>query len=83
MCEYNNILDIYERMCEVSDKMHCSFDLDVLGFDRALYTFQYALKQYSSINLHLENKRLNRELELANDKVLKLKATVTKLTKKK
>lgn len=82
MSEYENIIDIYERMCEVSDKMHNQFDLDVLGFDKCMYTFQYALKQYSPLNLHLENKRLNRELELANDKVLKLKAAVTKLTKK-
>jgi hypothetical protein len=82
MSEYNNLLDIYEKMCEVSDKMHNRFDMDVLGYDKAIFTFQYALKKYSSINLHLENKRLNRELELANDKVLKLKAAVTKLSKK-
>ncbi len=61
--EYNNILDIYDRLVDVSTQLHSDFDFDSVGFDKALYLLQYALKQYVPINLHLENRDLKNQLE--------------------
>lgn len=59
---YNNIIDVYNRLVEVSNQLHDEHSPDAIGYDKAIFTFQYALKQYVSINLHLENKSLQRQL---------------------
>lgn len=69
MTEYNNILDIYDRLVDVSNQLHDENSTDVKGFDSALFTFQYALKQYQSLNLHIANKSLTRQLETAEFKL--------------
>jgi len=60
--EYANLLDIYDSLVEVSEKLHDDFDFDIQGFDKCLYMLHYALKNYIPINLHLENRRLSREI---------------------
>lgn len=80
MTEYNTIIDIYDRLVDVSDKMLSENNPNLKGFNKCVFMLHYALKNYHQINLHLECKRLQRELDIANEKVLKLKATVTKLT---
>lgn len=67
--EYNNILDIYDRMVDVSNQLHDEHSFDSVGFDRALFTLRHALLQYAPINLHISNKSLTRQLEIAENKL--------------
>jgi hypothetical protein len=66
---YNNIIDVYNRMVDVSNQLHEEHSFEAIGYDKALFTLQYAIKQYVSVNLHLENKSLTRQLELAESKL--------------
>lgn len=61
--EYNNIISIYDRLVDVSNQLHDEKSPLVEGFDKALFTFQYALRNYVPVNLHLENNRLKRQLK--------------------
>lgn len=63
--EYNTIIQIYDRLVDVSNQLHNEHSFDTIGYDKALFTLQYALKKYQSINLHIVNKRLLRQLETA------------------
>lgn len=67
--EYNNLLDIYDRMVDVSNQLHEEHSFDCVGFDRALFTLRHALLQYVPVNLHLENRNLKRQLEHALSKL--------------
>lgn len=60
--EYNNILDIYDNLVDVSDKLHAEYDFDAKGFDKAIFTLKYALQHYAQINLHIDNRNLQRQL---------------------
>jgi len=76
--EYANLLDIYDSLVEVSEKLHDDFDFDIQGFDKCLYMLHYALKNYIPINLHLENQvfEKNKELQLENVKLRALNKTL-------
>jgi hypothetical protein len=67
--EYNTIIQIYDRLVDVSNQLHDECDLDCTGFDRALFTLRHALLQYQPINLHLSNKSLTHQLEIAESKL--------------
>lgn len=70
---YNNIIDVYNRLVDVSNQLHEEHSFEVKGFDKALFTLKYALKQYVSLNLHLENKILKRQLDQLENIQCKLK----------
>lgn len=63
MTHYNNIIQIYDRMVEVSDQLHERNDPDTKGFDKALFMLCHALKQFEGINLHIENRNLTNRLD--------------------
>lgn len=71
--QYENILTIFERLADVSDKMVDENDPDAKGFIKCLYTLQYALKKFEGINFHLENKRLENALYLAKLRIKEFK----------
>lgn len=74
--EYNTIIDIYDRLVDVSNKLHEDFDFDAHGFDKCLFVFQNALKRYEAINIHIENKNLRNKVEVLQhnfDSLLKIK----------
>lgn len=60
--EYNNLLDIYDKLVDISNQKHAEFDFNVVGFDEALFILHYALKHYVPINLHIDNRNLQRQL---------------------
>lgn len=61
----HNILDIYDRLYAASDNIKGqSIDYN-LGFQDAVYTLKIALQKYEHINLHVVNRKLSRELFLA------------------
>lgn len=62
--EYENLLDIYDRMVEISDRKHAEFDFNVVGYDEALFILHHALKHYVPINLNIANRNL--QLQLAS-----------------
>lgn len=66
--EYYNLLDLFDRMVDVSNKMHDEHDFDTIGFDKCLIVLRHALKQYVPINLHLENRNLQSELDKVKSK---------------
>ncbi len=58
----HNILDVYETLYVASDNIKGE-TLDYnRGFQDAVYLLKYALQKYEHINLHLENKKLKRQL---------------------
>lgn len=57
-----NILDVYETLYVASDNIKGE-TLDYnRGFQDAVYLLKYGLQQYEHINLHLENRKLKRQL---------------------
>lgn len=58
MSSYQNIIDIYDTIVEVSDQLHEAKDPDLKGFDKALFMLHHALKNFEGINMHLENRKL-------------------------
>lgn len=60
--EYNTIIDIYDRLVEVSAKLHEDFDFDAHGFDKCIFVLHNALKRYEAINLHIDNKNLRNQI---------------------
>lgn len=77
---YENILSIFERLADVSDKMVDENDPDAKGFIKCLYTLQYALKKLSTINLLMENKRLSKENTELNAKCENQKMEIKNLS---
>lgn len=59
MSQYNNFIEIYDTLVDVSTKLHEGKDPDAKGFDKALYMLNYALKKVDGINLHIENRNLS------------------------
>ncbi|MDR3551276.1 MAG: hypothetical protein P4L31_07725 [Candidatus Babeliales bacterium] len=62
----DNILTIYEHLYKASDNLQGQTIEYITGFQNAVYLLQLALKNYEHINLHVENKRLKRQLLLTD-----------------
>lgn len=65
MTPTNNIIDIYEHLYKASDNLAGENIEYITGFQNAVYILSMALKNYDHINLHIENRRLSRELDTA------------------
>lgn len=78
--KYNNIIDIYRRLITVSLELEAEGNPNIKGFDYCLMLLRSALREYDSLNMHLEVKQLRRALEQAEYKVSKLKLKVDDLT---
>lgn len=63
MSNYRTIIDIYDRLVDISDQMHEQNDPLEKGFNACLFIMHNALKESDWINLHIENKNLSKRLE--------------------
>ena len=62
----DNILTIYEHLYKASDNLQGQTIEYITGFQNAIYMLQLALKNHEHVNLHVENKRLKRQLLLTD-----------------
>lgn len=77
--KYDNIIDIYRRLVAVSIELEEEHSPDIKGFDMCLMLLRSALREYDSLNMHLEVKRLHRALNEAEYKVGRLQLKIDDL----
>jgi hypothetical protein len=62
----SNIIDIYQRLYIASDNIKGETIDYNRGFQDAVYLLKMALQKHEHINMHIENKKIRRQLFLAN-----------------
>ena len=60
---YNNLIEIHDRLSQVYQQLYSKDSAGANGYFRCLTLLEYAINKTESINLHIENNRLRKELK--------------------